>query len=93
MEHYRLGYKDPTDHSTIYTLGQFIYENDIPRHIVADIHSILGAGNIWNQVTWWTLTPLFLSEPDNHNQNLVDIGIQGIKFGINNTRNVYHAVV
>ena len=93
MEHYRLGYKDPTDHSTIYTLGQFIYEHDIPRHIVADIHSLLGAGNLWKQVPGWTLTPLFLSEPDNHNQNLVDIGIQGIKFGINNTRNVYHAVV
>ena len=47
MGYYRLGYKDFTTHSTLNELGKLVTKFGIPRQLIMDIYSILGAGNLW----------------------------------------------
>ena len=87
MAYYRLGFNDPTAHSILDTLGQFITNYRVTRHLITYIHSVFGAGNLWKRFPRRTLTPLFLSDLGKHNQNLFELAIQGIKFGISTISN------
>ena len=87
VAYHGLGYKESTTRSNLYDLVQFMYEQGIPRQLVMDSHSILGTGNLWKRVLGMTFTPLFLSEPYKHNQNLVGKSIQGIQSGVSKIMN------
>ena len=60
LDSYRLGLKEPTNSSTLDDLGQFIAENGIPRQLIADSYSILGAGKKWKHVLGRKCTPPLL---------------------------------
>ena len=69
LAYYILGSKQPTNTSTLYALGQLIHKHGIPRQLVTERYSVLGAGKQWKQVPGQKITPLLLSKPDKHNQN------------------------
>ena len=79
MAYYRLGFQDPTDSSILDVLGQFIADNGIPRPLITDSHSILGAGKKRKQIPGRKSILLFLSEPDKHNKNPIERSIQNLK--------------
>ena len=81
-----IGSKDPTNHSTIYALVQLISEQGIPRKLITDSHSILGAGKKWKQVLGQKCNPLLLSKPDKNNKTPVERAIQNLKFGVGKIR-------
>ena len=93
MVYFRLGDKDTTYHSTLDTLGQFIDEYGIPRKIIINSHSILGAGSLWKRVFGQTFTPLFFYEQNKQNHNPGDLDIRGIKYSIITIGNDYCAGV
>ena len=69
MAYYRIWFKDPITHSTLYVIYQFITNHGIPRHFIMNSHSVLGKGTLWKKVIGHTFNSLFLSEIDKHNQN------------------------
>ena len=44
LAYYRIAKKNTTARSTLYALGQFIFDHGIPRHFTTDSHSVLGEG-------------------------------------------------
>ena len=52
-----------------------------------DSNGKLGAGKVWKKYLGRLFVPLSLSEPDKHNQNFVESGIQNLKAGLNKIRN------
>ena len=82
LAYYILGFKYPTTTLNLDALGQLISEHGIPRQLITDIHSVLGAGKQWKQVPGRKITPLLLSKTDKHNQNPVECDIQKLKAGV-----------
>ena len=87
LAYYRLGSKDPTAVSTLYTLSQFIAEHRNPRMIITDSNGVLGAGMKWKHFLRQIFTPLQLYEPVEHNQNPFKYTIQNFKAGLGKIRN------
>ena len=79
LDYYRLGSREPTTFSTLDALGKFIAEHGIPRMLITDSDSILGAGKEWKHILGQIFPPSQVSEPDNHNQNMVERSIQNLK--------------
>ena len=93
LGYYLLGSKDPTGSPTLDDLGKFIAEHGIPWKIIMDYDGKLGAGKQWKDYLGRLFVPLSLSEPDNHNQNLVERAIQNLKAGLGKIRNACGAEV
>ena len=93
LDYYRLGSKDPTGASILDALGEFIAEHGISWKIIMDYDGNLGAGKQWKDYLGRLFVPLSLSEPDKHNQNLVERAIQNLKAGLSKIRNACGAEV
>ena len=57
LAYYRLGFKDPTAHSTLDDLGNFIAERRIPIIIITDRDRVLGARKKWKPYLGKKLPP------------------------------------
>ena len=97
LAYYRLGSKDLTRASTLDALGKLIAKHRIPRKITMDHDGKLGAGKKWKEYPGRLFVTLCLSEPDKHNQNLVERAIQNLKASLSRIQNycgsevfVYH---
>ena len=55
--------------------------------IITDNDGVIGAGNKRKNYLGRIFTPLRLSEPDKHNQNLVKRAIKNLKASLNKIRN------